>query len=151
MEGKRTSGNCRFFKFAEPQGKEIDYGFDGVCIIEKPVLPTKSKCSPCVDHKFVNEKECLGNKRKKNLTNEELIEVSNKITMEMMRELGDEVQTVNPADMICVLGIIHRTLFANIEAKDGIEKARELTGFLVGLIEATLETGAWDEENKCMK
>ena len=71
--------------------------------------------------------------------------------MEMVRELGYEEQTVNPAYMICVLGIIHRTLFANIEAKDGIEKARELTGFLVGLIEATLETGAWDEENKCMK
>lgn len=88
---------------------------------------------------------------KKNLTTGELIEVSNKITMEMVRELGDEEQTVNPHDMICVLGIIHRTLFANIEARDGIEKARELTGFLVQLVESTLNEGAWDEENQKVK
>ena len=68
-----------------------------------------------------------------------------------MSELGDEDQTVNPGDMIFVLGIIHRTVFANIEAKDGIEKARELTGFLVQLVESTLNEGAWDEENQKMK
>lgn len=66
-------------------------------------------------------------------------------------ELYDDEQTLNPADFICVLGIMHRTLFANIEAKDGIEKARELTGFLVELVEMTLDQGAWDEENQCMK
>ena len=88
---------------------------------------------------------------KKIFTNEDLIEISNKITMEMVRELGDEEQTINPIDMICVLGIIHRTLFANIEAKDGIEKAREVTGTLVDLVKLTLEKGAWDEENKCIK
>ena len=88
---------------------------------------------------------------KKIFTNEDLIEISNKITMEMVRELGDEEQTINPIDMICVLGIIHRTLFANIEAKDGIEKAREVTGTLVDLVKVTLEKGAWDEENQCIK
>ena len=88
---------------------------------------------------------------KKIFTNEDLIEISNKITMEMVRELGDEEQTINPIDMICVLGIIHRTLFANIEAKDGIEKAREVTGTLVDLVKLTLEKGAWDEENQCIK
>ena len=88
---------------------------------------------------------------KKTITKEELIEIANKITVQMVSELGDEDQTVNPGDMICVLGIIHRTVFANIEAKDGIEKARELTGFLVQLVEATLNEGAWDEENKCVK
>ena len=88
---------------------------------------------------------------KKIFTNEDLIEISNKITMEMVRELGDEEQTINPIDMICVLGIIHRTLFANIEAKDGIEKAREVTGTLVDLVKLTLEKGAWDEGNQCIK
>ena len=88
---------------------------------------------------------------KKIFTNEDLIEISNKITMEMVRELGDEEQTINPIDMICVLGIIHRTLFANIEAKDGIEKAREVTGTLVDLVKLTLEKGEWDEENSCIK
>ena len=87
----------------------------------------------------------------KHYSKEELIEIANKITMQMVSELGDEDQTVNPGDMICVLGIIHRTVFANIEAKDGIEKARELTGFLIDLVETTLEDGAWDEENKCIK
>jgi hypothetical protein len=88
---------------------------------------------------------------KKTITKGELIEIANKITVQMVSELGDEDQTVNPGDMICVLGIIHRTVFANIEAKDGIEKARELTGFLVQLVECTLNEGAWNEENKCVK
>ena len=88
---------------------------------------------------------------KKTITKEELIEIANKITVQMVSELGDEDQTVNPGDMICVLGIIHRTVFANIEAKDGIEKARELTGFLVQLVEYTLNEGAWDEENQKVK
>lgn len=88
---------------------------------------------------------------KKTITKEELIEIANKITVQMVSELGDEDQTVNPGDMICVLGIIHRTVFANIEAKDGIEKARELTGFLVQLVESTLNEGAWDEENQKVK
>lgn len=88
---------------------------------------------------------------KKTITKEELVEIANKITVQMVSELGDEDQTVDPGDMICVLGIIHRTVFANIEAKDGIEKARELTGFLVQLVEATLNEGAWDEENQCIK
>lgn len=88
---------------------------------------------------------------KKRISSEELIEISNKITVQMVSELGDEDQTVNPGDMICVLGIIHRTVFANIEAKDGIDKARELTGFLVQLVESTLNEGAWNEERKCIK
>lgn len=88
---------------------------------------------------------------KETITKEELVEIANKITVQMVSELGDEDQTVNPGDMICVLGIIHRTVFANIEAKDGIEKAHELTGFLVSLVESTLNEGAWDEEKKCIK
>ena len=87
----------------------------------------------------------------KKLTTEELIEISDKITMTLVSELNDNEQKMNPADFCCVLAIMHRTLFANIEKQAGIEKAREETGFLVELVEKTLETGAWDEENKCMK
>ena len=71
--------------------------------------------------------------------------------MNLASEIYDDEQTLNPADFICVLAIMHRTLFANIEKQSGIEKARELTGFLVDVVKVTLEEGAWDEENKCIK
>ena len=71
--------------------------------------------------------------------------------MTLVSELSDDEKNMNPADFVCVLAIMHRTLFANIEAKDGIEKAREETGFLVQLVEMTLNDGAWDEENQCIK
>lgn len=88
---------------------------------------------------------------KKTITKEELTEISNKVTKVLFEELSDDEQRVNPGDFVCVLAIMHRTLFANIEAKSGIEKAREQTGFLVKLVEMTLDSGAWDEENKCIK
>ena len=88
---------------------------------------------------------------KKTITNEELKSISNKITMTLVSELSDDEKNMNPADFVCVLGIMHRTLFANIEKQAGIEKAREETGFLVELVEMTLGSGAWDEENKCIK
>ena len=88
---------------------------------------------------------------KRRISSEELKSISDKIAMNLASEIYDDDQTLNPADFICVLAIMHRTLFANIEAKDGIEKARELTGYLVDLVETTLEDGAWDEERKCIK
>jgi hypothetical protein len=88
---------------------------------------------------------------KKTITKEELTEISNRITMTLVSELSDDEKNINPGDFVCVLAIMHRTLFANIEAKSGIEKAREETGFLVELVEMTLDSGAWDEENKCIK
>ena len=88
---------------------------------------------------------------KRRISSEELKSISDKMAMNLASEIYDDDQTLNPADFICVLAIMHRTLFANIEAKDGIEKARELTGFLIDLVETTLEDGAWDEENKCIK
>lgn len=88
---------------------------------------------------------------KRRISSEELKSISDKMVMNLASEIYDDEQTLNPADFICVLAIMHRTLFANIEAKDGIEKARELTGFLVQLVEMTLNDGAWDEENKCIK
>ena len=77
-------------------------------------------------------------------------DISAKMVKALASEIYDDEQTLNPADFICVLAIMHRNLFANIEAKDGIEKAREETGFLVELVEMTLDSGAWDEENQCM-
>ena len=88
---------------------------------------------------------------KRRISSEELKSISDKMVMNLASEISDDDQTLNPADFICVLAIMHRILFANIEAKDGIEKARELTGFLVELVEMTLEDGAWDEERKCIK
>ena len=88
---------------------------------------------------------------KRRISSEELTSISNKMVMNLASEIYDDEQTLNPADFICVLAIMHRTLFANIEAKDGIEKARELTSFLVQLVESTLNEGTWDEENKCIK
>lgn len=88
---------------------------------------------------------------KRRISSEELKSISDKMVMNLVSEIYDDEQTLNPADFICVLAIMHRTLFANIEAKYGIEKARELTGFFVQLVETTLNDGAWDEENQCMK
>ena len=88
---------------------------------------------------------------KRRISSEELKSISDKMVMNLASEIYDDEQTLNPADFICVLAIMHRILFANIEAKYGIEKARELTGFLVDLVETTLEDGAWDEERKCIK
>lgn len=88
---------------------------------------------------------------KKTITKEELMEISNKITMTLVSELSDDEKNMNPADFVCVLAIMHRILFANIEKQAGIEKAREETGFLVKLVEITLDSGAWDEENECFK
>ena len=85
------------------------------------------------------------------ISSEELKSISDKMVMNLASEIYDDEQTLNPADFICVLAIMHRILFANIEAKDGIEKARELTGFLVDLVETTLDDGAWDEERQCIK
>lgn len=88
---------------------------------------------------------------KKRITTEELNDISTKMVKVLASELYDDDQTLNPADFVCVLAIMHRTLFANIEAISGIEKAREITGSLVDLVKMTLDSGAWDEENKCMK
>lgn len=88
---------------------------------------------------------------KRRISSEELKSISDKMVMNLASEIYDDEETLNQADFICVLAIMHRILFANIEAKDGIEKARELTGFLVDLVKTTLDDGAWDEERQCIK
>lgn len=88
---------------------------------------------------------------KRRISSEELKSISDKMVKDLASEICDDEQTLNPADFICVLAIMHRILFANIEAKDGIEKARELTGYLVDLVKTNLDDGAWDEERQCIK
>ena len=88
---------------------------------------------------------------KRRISSEELKSISDKMVKDLAFKLCDDEQTLNPADFICVLAFMHRNLFANIEKQAGIEKAREETGFLVELVEMTLDSGAWDEENQCMK
>ena len=88
---------------------------------------------------------------KKGLTRKEIVDISNKMSTVLVKELSDDEKNMNPADFVCVLAIMHRTLFANIEKQDGIEKAREETGYLIELVEMTLDSGAWDEENKCIR
>ena len=88
---------------------------------------------------------------KKTITKEDLIEISDKIAITLVYELSDDEKNMNPADFVCALAIMHRILFANIERQEGIDKAREETGFLVELVKMTLREGAWDEETQSMK
>jgi hypothetical protein len=144
MKVKETCGSCRFFKFAEPQGSEIEFGFDGVCIVEPPTLPTNSQCKACHLHKFRNDK-VFGKNGNKFLSNIEYVKISNKALSLMVEELRDEDETVNPIEMMFVLSAMHRTIFANVELQDGIDKAREYTEALMDLIEITMKEGAKDE------
>ena len=85
------------------------------------------------------------------LTMNEIYAISNKVFKTMADELNDEEGTASIGDVICVLGIMHRMAFACVEREKGIEKAREDTGFIIDLIEATMNEGAWDEVYKRMK
>ena len=75
----------------------------------------------------------------------EYVEISNKVLGLMVAELRDEDEMVNPIDMVIVLSAMHRAIFANIEREEGIEKAREDTGFLIDLMKTTMKEGAKDE------
>ena len=89
--------------------------------------------------------------KKKEQTPMDLIDISNKALECIVKELKDADETVDVADMLFVLGIMHRTMFANVEREKGIDGARESTSFFLNLISSTMREGAWDEENKCMK
>ena len=52
---------------------------------------------------------------KKGLTTEEMIDISNKAIQCMMKEMGDKEETVDLGEILCVLGVMHRTIFANVE------------------------------------
>lgn len=88
---------------------------------------------------------------KRIISPEELKSISDKMVMNLASEIYDDEQTLNPTDFVCVLAIMHRILFANIERQKGIDKAREETEYLVKLVNFTMEEGAWDEENQCIK
>ena len=88
---------------------------------------------------------------KKDLNLKDLRCIADRVFKHMIDEMEDDDNTTNVADVICVLGIMHRMTFACVERDKGIEKARELTGFLADLVETTMEEGAWDDVNKRMK
>ena len=89
--------------------------------------------------------------KKKELTIMDLTDISNKALECIMKELKDADETVDVGVMLCVLGIMHRTMFANVEREKGIDGARESTSFFLNLISYTMKEGAWDEEKQKVK
>lgn len=84
-------------------------------------------------------------------TLEELVEIAHKVYKCIAEELKDEDGKCDPVEAVLALGIVHRMIFATVEGNRGIEAAREATGGIIDLVECTMERGAWDEENQCMK
>lgn len=82
---------------------------------------------------------------KMRLSSNEYVEISNKALRLLVAELRDEDETVNPIEMIFVLSAMHRTIFANVELQDGIDKARVYTEAFIDLVKTTMEEGAKDE------
>ena len=87
----------------------------------------------------------------KRRTQKELIDVAHKVYKCIAEELKDEDDKCDPVEAVLALGIVHRMIFATVERNGGIEAAREATGGIIDLVECTMERGAWDEENQCMK
>lgn len=87
----------------------------------------------------------------KNISVSDLVRISNESYEFITDKLQDERGEGRPFDVIAVLAIVHRMLFARIECEIGIDEARELTDELIELLEKTSEEGAWDFENECIK
>ena len=81
----------------------------------------------------------------------DLVRLSNESYKFITGKLKDKRGEGRPFDVIAVLAIVHRMLFAWIECEIGIDEARKLTDELIELLEKTSEEGAWDEENQCIK
>lgn len=84
------------------------------------------------------------------ITKEELLSVAEKAFNVIVTELRDD-ERINPVDFMCVLAILHRIAFANVEREAGIDEARKTCNCLMDLINETLKEGAWDEESGMMK
>lgn len=82
---------------------------------------------------------------------DKLLDCANKVLDVMLKDFLDENGEASPIDLMCVVAIVYRQIFANVERKDGLEKAREVMGGMKELVEITLEEGAWDEVNQKMK
>ena len=89
----------------------------------------------------------MANKR---LTKEQLLEISQN-TFEQLIKAMDDDSCANPVDVMCVLAIMYRMTFANVEREAGIDEARRTLGGMAELIEITLDEGAWDEKRQMMK
>lgn len=88
---------------------------------------------------------------KNNMKTKDLIVISAESYKYITGKLKDKRGEGRPFDVIVVLAIVHRMLFARIECEIGIDEARKFTDELIELLEKTSEEGAWDEENKCIK
>lgn len=87
----------------------------------------------------------------KNISASDLVRISNESYQFITDKLQDERGEGRPFDVIAVLAIVHRMLFARIECEIGIDEARKLTDKLIELLEQTSEEGAWDEIRQCIK
>lgn len=87
----------------------------------------------------------------KNISASDLIRISNESYKFITDKLQDERGEGRPFDVIAVLAIVHRMLFARIECEIGIDEARKFTDKLIELLEQTSEEGEWDFENERIK
>lgn len=87
----------------------------------------------------------------KNMNVWDLCKISNEAYSFITKKLEDERGEGRAFDVLAVLAIVHRMLFARIECEFGIDEARMLTEGFIQLVEQTSEEGAWDFENECIK
>lgn len=87
----------------------------------------------------------------KNISVSDLVRISKESYEFITDKLQDERGEGRPFDVIAVLAIVHRMLFARLECEIGIDEARKFTDDLIELLEKTSEEGAWDFENECIK
>jgi hypothetical protein len=87
----------------------------------------------------------------KNMNVSDLCKISTEAYNFITQKLEDERGEGRAFDVLAVLAIVHRMLFARIECEFGIDEARMLTEGFIELVEKTFEEGAWDFENERMK
>lgn len=84
------------------------------------------------------------------VSKERLLEISEQAFVQIVKGLGED-GCARPVDMMCILAIMYRITFANVEKQAGIDEARKSLGGIMELIQITLDEGAWDEEMQMMK
>ena len=87
----------------------------------------------------------------KNMNVSDLCKISTEAYNFITQKLEDERGKGRAFDVLAVLAIVHRILFARMEHECGIDEARMLTEGFIELVENTFAEGAWDFENERMK
>lgn len=82
---------------------------------------------------------------------DKLLDCANKVLDVMLKDFLDENGEARPIDLMCVVALVYRQIFANVEREEGLEKTHEVMGGMKELVEMTLQEGAWDEVNQKMK